>query len=492
MRIAAAVIWQETNSFSPILCGLEDFEDGGLYFGPEVLERMRGTAEIGGLMAATEEEPDHVELIPIMRALAMSSGRVTDEALQYLEEKLTDGLRQALPMDGVFLGLHGAATSETNDDMFGHLASMARRVIGLDVPMVVTLDHHANVTHQMIEAADVIVGYQTEPHDPFETGVRGAKILFSLVKGRINPTFAWHKIPMIAPSDRFATSAGPMKQWFDRAREMEKLPGVIKVSTFPVQSWLDAPELGWTTVVYTNNDPVLARNLSAELANQVWALRNEFWLLSRLSPSEAVKQAVDAKEGLVIISDGSDTVMGGSTGDSTCLLREMVQQKVECLTLLTMYDPEVVDVAMMAGIGSEITVRVGGKFGTKFNTPVQVTARVGGLSDKLVSTVYYGLFDLGRSALLEIGGIRMVVSERRGTGGFHWDIYAYFGIDPAEAKIVVIKENSNFQYYTKWTKQVLRADCPGVAWWDLRRFDFVKAPRPIFPLDQVPEWHAEA
>jgi microcystin degradation protein MlrC len=492
MRIAAAGIWQETNTFSPLPCGLKDFEEGGLYLGPEVLDRMRGVAELGGLMSATEEEPDPVELIPIIRALAMSSGKVTAEALNFLEDRLTAGLRQAQPMDGVFLALHGAASSETCDDMFGHLANLARQVIGPGVPMVVTLDHHANITRQMIGAADVIVGYHTEPHDPFETGVRGTKILFSLVRGEITPTVAWHKIPMLAPPDRFATAAGPMKEWFDRARAMEELPGVIKVSNFPVQSWLDAPELGWATVVYTNNDPALARNLSSQLANQVWALRNEFWVLNRLPPAEVVREAVEAEEGLVIISDGSDTVGGGSTGDSTCLLREMVRQKVECITLLTMFDPEVVDEAMKAGIGSEITVWVGGKFGTSFNAPVQVTARVGGLAEKLVSTVHYGSFDLGKSALLEIGGVRMVVSEHRGIGGFHWDIYAHFGIDPGQAKIVVIKENSNFQYFTQWTKQVLRADCPGVAWWDLKRFDFVKAPRPIFPLDAVQEWHAEA
>ncbi len=491
MRIAAAGIWQETNTFSPLPCGLKDFEDSGLYFGPEILERMRGVGELGGLMATADEQGvGAVELVPILRALAMSSGKVTDDALSFFKATLSDGLGKAGLLDGVFLALHGAAAAETQDDMFGHLAAFVRQVIGPDVPMVVTLDHHANITQQMIGAPDVIVAYQTEPHDPFETGVRGAKTLFSLVRREIAPTGASQKIPMLAPPDRFATAAGPMKQWFDQARAMEKLPGVIKVSNFPVQPWLDVPELGWTAVVYTDNDPVLARKLAAELANQVWALRDEFWVLSRLTPAEAVRQAVQAPEGLVIISDGSDTVGGGSTGDSTCLLREMVRQKVECITLLTMFDPEVVQEAIKAGVSGEITVWVGGKFGTRFNEPVQVTARVGGLAEKLITTVYYGPFDLGKSALLEIGGIRMVVSERRGIGGFHWDIYAHFGIDPARAKIAVIKENSNFQYFTQWTKQVLRADCPGVAWWDLKRFDFVKAPRPIYPLDPLPEWRA--
>lgn len=492
MRIAVAGIWQETNTFSPLPCGLRDFEDCGLYFGTEILERMRGVAEIGGLMSAVDEEgPGAIELVPILRALAMSSGRVTDDAMIFFKAKLKEGFAKAGTVDGVFLALHGAAATTSCDDMFGNLAAFVRHIIGPGVPMVLTLDHHANITQQMIGAPDVIVAYQTEPHDPFETGFRGAKILFSLIRGKIAPTVAWQKIPMLAPAGRLGTAEGPMKDWFDRARAMEKIPGVIKVSNFPVQPWLDVPELGWTTMVYTDNEPVLARKLTAELANQVWALRDEFWIVNRLPPAEAVSQAVEAEEGLVIISDGSDTVGGGSTGDSTCLLREMVRQRVECLTLLTMFDPEVVEVAMKAGIGSEITTWVGGKFGTKFNAPIQVSARVGGLAEKLITTVYYGSFDCGKAALLEIGGIRMVVSERRGIGGFHWDVYAHFGIDPAQAKIAVIKENANFQYFTQWTKQVLRADCPGVAWWDLKRFDYVKAPRPIYPLDPISEWQAQ-
>lgn len=188
MRIAIAQIAQETDTFNPVPTGLEDFELRGLYFGGEILQKMRGVREIGGFLAAAEEEASEVEPLPIVRAAATSGGRVTAEALEFFEEKLVSGLRKAQPVDGLFLSMHGAAASEKVDDVEGCLLAAVRGVIGDDVPVVVPLDHHANITKLIIESADVIVGYQEQPHDPFETGVRAAAILFALAKGEISPS----------------------------------------------------------------------------------------------------------------------------------------------------------------------------------------------------------------------------------------------------------------------------------------------------------------
>ena len=141
-------------------------------------------------------------------------------------------------------------------------------MVGDDVPIVAPLDHHANITKLIMESADVVTGYQTQPHDPFETGERAVRILFDLLKKKISPTVGWFKIPMVTPQDQFLTSGGPMKEWFDLAREMEKRPGVISASTFPMQPWLDVEEAGWTAMAYTDNDLPLARQLAAELAKR--------------------------------------------------------------------------------------------------------------------------------------------------------------------------------------------------------------------------------
>jgi microcystin degradation protein MlrC len=492
MRIAVAQVWQETQTFNPVAWERKHFEAGGLYFGAEIMDKLRGVGEIGGLMAVMEEEVERVELVPIIRAQAMAGGRVTAETLTFFREKLVAGLREVQPVDGVFLSMHGAMAAEKEDDPEGALLAAVREVIGDAVPVVAPLDHHANITKRIIACADLLVGYQEEPHDPFETGMRAAKLLLALIRGEISPKVGWQKIPMLAPPDRFATARGPMREWFDLAREMEERPGVLSVSTFPVQPWMDVLELGWAAVVYANGDRQLAQRLAAELANKAWELRDEFWVVDRLPPSEVVKRAVEAEEGLIVISDGSDTVNGGAAGDSTCLLKEMLRQRVECTTLLPMVDPEVVEVATRAGVGSEITVWVGGKRDKLFGEPVEVTARVTGVSQSLKTTIHWGVYDRGRAALLEIGGIKMVVSEYRGVGGIHPDIYEHFGLEPAAAKMVVIKENSNFQYFSSWMKGLLRSDCPGLCGRDLGQFSWERRPRPIYPLEEIPAWHAVA
>jgi microcystin degradation protein MlrC len=495
MRIAIAQIAQETDTFNPVPTGLEDFELRGLYFGGEILQKMRGVREIGGFLAAAEEEASEIEPLPIVRAAATSGGRVTAEALEFFEEKLVSGLRKAQPVDGLFLSMHGAAASEKVDDVEGYLLAAVRGVIGDDVPVVVPLDHHANITKLIIESADVIVGYQEQPHDPFETGVRAAAILFALAKGEISPTVGWQKIPMVAPSSsRFETGWGPMKEWFDLAREMEKRPGVISVSNFPMQPWLDVLEAGWTVVVYADNDPGLAQELATDLANKAWELRGEFWISDKLPPEEVIRRAVEAEEGPIIISDGSDSVLAGAPGDSTCLLKEMLKQEIECTAFLPIVDPEVVEEAIRAGVGSEITVLVGGKRDNVFSEPVEVTGRVTKIVEDGLSTAqpFYGFCDMGRAVLLEVGSIRMVVSEHRGVGGIDPEMYRRLGLEAAEAKMVVVKANDNFQMYDSMMKGLLRADCPGLGWWDLKEFDWVRAPRPIYPLDELPEWQAKA
>jgi len=492
MRIAIAEMIQETDTFSPILTGLKDFETSGLFWGDEILEQMRDVGVIGGFLAVAAKEVGQVELLPIIRARGGASGRVTAEALEYFEEQLVSGLKKSLPLDGVFLSLHGAAASEKLDDVEGYLLAAVREVVGDDVPLVVPLDHHANVTKRIVELADVVVGYQTQPHDPLETGMKAAKTFFALVKKEISPAVGWQKIPMVTPQDQFLTSGGPMKEWFDLAREMEKRPGVLSVSTFPMQPWLDVEEAGWTAVVYTDDDLPLAQELAAELANRAWELREAFWVSGRVPPEEAIRQAVEAEEGLVILSDTGDSVFGGSPGDSTCLLKEMVKQRVACTALLPMVDPEALEEAIKAGVGRTITLWVGGKRDDVFNAPVEVTGRVTAISEGLKIELPLGFSDLGRTALVEIDGVKMVLVEHRSVGVNHPILYTHLGLEVANAKMVVLKTASNFQFFAPWRKKLIRVDSPGMTQSDLTEFEWVRAPHPIYPLDDLQEWKAKA
>ncbi len=501
MRIAIAYYMQETSSFSPVLTTLDTFKLHGLYEGDDVLEKSK-TGDLRGFMDAAKESALDWTPVPIIFGAGGAHGPITAETLSYFEEKICSGIKAAQPIDAIYFGLHGAGEAENAPDSEGYLLNKLREVIGDDLPLVISLDHHANITQLMIDRVDGLVAHRTQPHDLYDTGREAGRILFSLLKGKIKPTMAWKKIPLITHQEQYLTSKGPMKTWFDLAREMETRPGVISTTTCPMQPWLDVPEGGWSAVVVTDNDLPLAQRLSEELADKAWELRDDFLHRESIPAAEAVKRAVDAERGLVVLSDTGDSVYGGAPGDSNCLLKEMLTQQITEPALVPMVDAEVVEKAINAGVGETITVMIGGKLDTNFCQPVEITAKVsrigGGIITRTPSTPDSGSteanedlgisFDMGRAVLLESGSIKIVVSEEVGIGGNNPIVYEHFGLNPGDAKMVVVKTASNWQSYQEYISEVIRADTPGATMSNLKQFNWKHLPRPIYPLDELSSW----
>jgi len=489
MRIAVAEIAQETDSFSPLTADLTDFKSNGLYFGHEILERMPGVGPVGGFLAVAAEQMAPVDVLPIIRAWGSAGGTIGEETLAFLAARLIEGLKQSLPLDGVFLSLHGAAASENEDDVEGFLLKAAREVVGSGIPIVVALDHHANITQRMVDYASVLIGHETQPHDPPATGRKAAKVLFRMLRGEIHPTVAWQKIPMITPQDQFLTSEGPMKEWFDLARQMEQRRGVLDVSPYPMQPWLDVAEGGWSVVVHTDNAPEMAQALAAEIADKAWSLRERFWDSARVAPVEAVRRAVEAERGLVILSDTGDSVYGGAPGDSTCILRALLDQRIACPAFVPMVDAEAVNGAHAAGVGARITMELGGKVDNIFSQPVQVTGRITAVSNGFTVDLHdRGICDLRRTTLLQVGSISIALLDHRSFAINHPVLYTHLGLDMADAKMVVVKTASNFQFFCRWRNGLIRVDSPGTTQSDLTAFQWKRLPRPIYPLDPLTDW----
>ena len=175
MRIAVAEIAQETDSFSPLRADLKDFEAYGLYLGREILDRMPGVGPVGGFLEVAAGQGTPIDLVPIIRAWGSAGGAITRETLDFLTARLVEGLRQSPPLDGVFLSLHGAAAAEGEDDVEGFLLQTVRRVVGDAIPVVVALDHHANITQKMVDHASALIGHETQPHDPPATRRPGVR-----------------------------------------------------------------------------------------------------------------------------------------------------------------------------------------------------------------------------------------------------------------------------------------------------------------------------
>ena len=490
MRLAIAEIGQETGSFTSVRTTVDTFRQYGLYEGDEFLhKRSEGTGYLAGLLKAAREENVDLQPVPLISAWAGASGPLSDATLQFFMDKLEEGLRRAGPIDGFYFGLHGAAAADSEPDVEGALLEAARRILGPDVPIVSPLDHHGSITQRMIANLDGLVGHRTQPHLPHDTGYWAAKQLFAIVRGEVRPTLAWQRIPMIAHQEQFLTARGPMKLWFDRARAMEQMEKVVSVSPFPMQPWLDVPEGGWYTVVITNDDMPLAEQLAAELATMAWEMREQFWVYASIPAADAVGRAIAAERGLVILSDTGDSVFGGATGDSTIILRELIRQQVPQLALVPLVDAEAAQAAWAAGVGSTLEMAIGGKLDLLFQ-PLPVTAKVAALGEGVIETnvIGRGSFDMGQRALLEIGNVRVVVSEHVGIGGNHPIVYRAFGIEPAQAKIAVLKTASNFQFYADMTSEIIRVDTVGPTMSHLEQFNWQHLPRPIYPLDELSAW----
>jgi microcystin degradation protein MlrC len=491
VRIAVAEIAQETDSFSPLRADLKDFEAHGLYLGREIRDRMPGVGPVGGFLEVAAGQGTPIDLVPIIRAWGGAGGAITRETLDYLTARLVEGLRQSPPLDGVFLSLHGAAASEGEDDVEGFLLQTVRGVVGDAIPVVAALDHHANITQKMVDHASALIGHETQPHDPPATGRKAAKVLFGVLRGEVRPTVAWRKIPMITPQDQFLTSEGPMKEWFDLARQMEHRPGVLDVSPYPMQPWLDVAEGGWSVVAHTDNDPELAGSVATEMADRAWGLREQFWVSGRVAADEALRRAAAAERGLVILSDTGDSVYGGAPGDNTCILRALLDAQVACPAFVPVVDAEALDAAVAAGVGARITVDVGGKMDREFSRPVRVAGKVAAISNGFTVDLHdRGVCDLGRTALLQAGSVFIALLGHRSFAINHPVLYTHLGLDVADAKVVVVKTASNFQFFSRWRSGLIRVDSPGTTQSDLTAFRWKRLPRPIYPLDPLTDWRA--
>ena len=482
VRIAVGRLWQETNTFSEARTSLKAFQRSTFLRGPELLASLQKQEdELAGF--ADVLLPAGIEIVPLAAISTWCGGPVEEEAVQEITTAFLDGANT--PVDAVLLSLHGAMAGVETLDISGHLVSAIRRKVGSKIPFLATFDHHGNLTRKIIESIDALTAYHHCPHtDMRETGRRGARLLLEILAGQFRPRLTFRKLPLVTPCEGFLTGQSPMKDWHDLARAAEASGRARDVSLFAVQPWLDVPELGWSVAVLADEHETDAGALADELAGHAWKHRKDFFF-AKYEPAEAVRLAAAHHQGPVVIADGADATNGGSPGDSTCLLREMLVQKITCLALLTIVDPEAVVTCQQVEIGNQITLSLGAKWSRKYHQPVEVSARVEGFSE--------GQFELhghiaqkvnmGRCVVLAVGGIRILVSEFAGPG-HDPEVYRHIGLEPCDAQIVVVKATvGHMDAYRDIMKLNLPTECPGPSPSRLERLDYRHITRPIYPLD---------
>jgi microcystin degradation protein MlrC len=484
MAVAIAAILQESNTFSPVNTRYEDFSP---VFGLAVLERHRGKpTEMGGFIDVLAAA--RIRMAPICAAWAVTGGRMVRSDCDRLIREVTAGLARIRRPEALLLAMHGAQTAQGIDDVEGLLLARARQLLGPSVPIVVTLDLHANITRAMVENATAIVGYRTYPHLDFnETGVRAARLLLRILADKVTPVMAFCKLPMIVPAENMQTTSGPMYRLIERGKALEHSGRALAVSMFGVQPWLDIEEMGCSVVVVADGTMARAEAVAGLLARQFWRCRREF-AVRLMPPARAIQQALRVPGRPVVLSESSDSTGSGSPGDSTGLLKTLLAAGLREPAAVFLVDSEAVAEAIRAGVGNSVSMRIGGKLDRKHSRPVRVTGRVRLISDGRWTPRARGYntgieTSMGRAVVLEVGALRILLAERS-TMTVDPELYRSQGIEPLDMKIVAVKSPNGFRAaYEPIAKKIFLVDTPGVSTANLRALPFTRVSRPIYPLD---------
>lgn len=484
-RVLIGGFMHEVHTFASGVLTLDDLRRNGFVAqGQALLDGSIGAGqEIHGAIEVARDEG--IELVPSSHAFGGVGPRVADAAFEVLRAGIVDVAREhAGRLDGVYLVLHGAMATESEDDPEGLVLAELRALLGPDVPIVASFDLHAHMTERMVRSASAIVAYRTIPHVDFlETGQRSMRILVDAIRGKSLPVSRQRKLRLIASSEKHDTNHGPMVEVMARARAMEQRPGIIAVSVTPTQPWMDVRDLGWSVIVVADGDPELAQATADELAWMIWDRRDRY-LVTKVPVAEAVRDAIATEGRPVILADGADSPSAGANADGNDLLRELVRIDYQGNALLAIVDPEAAAACHAAGVGATVTLPLGGSRTPDIYRPVEVTGVVEALRDgRFMVELPVRPADIGPTAVLRIGGVHAVVSTRK---AFQLDesVFHQAGLDPRTADIVQAKSAGGFRgVYESFAARIIEMDTPGLTTHDLPTLPFQRIPRPMWPWD---------
>ena len=339
MRVAVGGLMHESNTFAASRTGLDAFRDGSLTFGDDLVPVWREAHhEVGGFLEGLGRSG--VEVVPTAMAWATPGGPVEDEALDAVVGRIAEGCRSG-SVDGLLVALHGAMVTPSHAGADAEVLRRLREAIGPDRPIVATLDFHANVSAAMAEAADALIGYQTYPHvDQRACGLRAAELIVRAIRGEVRPVTAVAKPPMIINLLGQETDREPMRSLLEAARQVERRPGVLAACPMAGFPYADVPEMGPSVIAVADGDRESARRVADELGSQMWAYRHDFDVRCP-GPEEAVGLAIDSEAAPVVLVDLGDNIGGGTPGDGTVLLAELIRRGAR-RALVVLHDPEAV------------------------------------------------------------------------------------------------------------------------------------------------------
>ncbi len=408
--VGVAGISHESNSFSAEKTELKDFS-----FDPTSTQAERAKAFFAGSTAKTMSagyiegaKRNGLELYPTIITGATPKGPVTDAAFNTLMKEIISGLKAGPKLQGILLNLHGAMVVESYPSGDEEIVRRVREAFGPAMPIIVTNDFHANITPKMVELCNVLITFKENPHlDTYDRGIQAAEIMAKMISGKVKPVQSIEKPPMVYNIAFQSTFLKPLMPITTESKNVEKQAGVLAVSVSGGYQYADVPSMGPSVVVVTDNNKALADKEAKRLSDMLYATREET-VLNNPKPAEAVKMAMAHEGRPVILIDMGDNIGGGSAGDATFMLDELIKQNAQGWAVV-MYDPEAYKIAEMAGVGKSFDFAVGGKTDDMHGKPVRVKGEVRSLNvgRYLETEIRHGggrYWNMGHTAVVQVEG----------------------------------------------------------------------------------------
>ena len=481
-RVAVGGILTECNDFGGQPIDLAAFERFELRYGDDVLGVAGGV--MGGMLEVLAER--EATPVPLLFASTSPGGPLTDECYGALRRDLLAALEAVVPVDAVLLALHGAAVSETVHDIEGDLLAAARALVGPGVPIVATLDLHAHVTETMVTNADGLVAWETYPHrDSYTTGRRGAGLIVDAAVGAARPTMVMAKVPVLTGAVNGSTEGdGPFADMMRKAKALEARTDVLSTSMFLVHPFIDRPGMGSGGLVITDGDTAGAMNAAVALAEEYWQRRHEFEP-DMSSPAEAIRQGLLIDDSPIVLMETADACGGGAAGDSVACIAALAELAPDAVSVAPVVDPAAAAQCHAAGVGAEVTLRLGHRLDPRWGDPMSIGGTVEALTDGRF--VYDGgiwegvVGEMGPTAVLRSGGLQIVIASHP---TYEWtgEQYGSVGVDAQTPKFAVAKNPMNYRMVYP-DAPVIVIDSPGPTPASVRSLPFERMKRPFFPLD---------
>ena len=479
MRIFTAALATETNTFSPICVDRRAFE-ASLYAPPgqhpQTPTLCTAPLTVGRQIAAQKGW----ELIEGTAAWADPAGLVNGSAYESLRDEVLDQLQAAMPVDAVVLGLHGAMVAAGYEDTEGDILARVREIVGPDILVCAELDPHSHLTAKRLTAADFFVYFKEFPHTDFVERAEDLwRIAVDTLEGRVKPVMSVFDCRMI---DVYPTSRDPMRSFVDKIMKIEKDDAdILSISVIHGFMAGDVPEMGTKLLVVTDEKPAKGKALARELGLELFSKRGTF-IMPQINEKEAVAEALAASSFPVVIADVWDNPGGGTAGDATVLLEELLARGAKDTAIGTIWDPMAVQICMAAGEGAEIPLRFGAKSAPGTGNPVDGTVRVVKLVPNAEMRFGESFAPFGDAAHIVLDGIDIILNSTRAQS-FDPSLFSIMGIDPSAKKILVIKSTNHFfASFSKISTKIIYCSAGTPYPNNPAKTPYRRAPKDIWPM----------